>query len=232
MSDDGFVPYGPPFPYWLGPYTPARGNRSGFRVQSGHLVAWATSDDDHYLWRVEPTPGIVQLERVVREHWHGGRVLLLPNGLVIKPLAQDDERGRRVVIGQYTNRVKLNGPNRDVLDLTGLDYLRSGDEWPGPGTIGIECCIDSQGAISCKWYIPTEDGWESQRLEVSPANTSLEKGFRRVRPWATGGRVRVTGHGVVLTMRNTGYGWKAHYVGRIDPATWPNDTSWMQQGDT
>ena len=49
--------------------------------------------------------GAREIATVVRGTWGGGRVLLLPNGFVVKPLQNDDEVGRRVFIGNFVGHL-------------------------------------------------------------------------------------------------------------------------------
>ena len=222
-----FSPVPEPFPRWLGPYSPARGDDSGFRVRNGRLGTMVSDDDVKSTWEVERSPGVRRLEQVVSQHWQGGRVLILPNGLVIKPLQRDGEQGERVVIGVIHGPVIVEHPELGAFNFAAPDQVSPGDRWKGPTTTGIECVIDSAGGLSCSWSIPTPSGYDKASHEVSPADLSLARGFRKARPEEQSGRVRVTANGHVITNRQVPGGWQSCYVGRIDVGQWPFTSKWV-----
>lgn len=218
-----------PFRRWWGPFSPARGKRSGFRVNKGRLGVWVDDGDHRGFWSVQQTPGARALQKEVLEEWGGGRVLLLPNGLVVKPLQGDDERGRRVLVGQISGDVVLEIPGGTQFNMAQPSTLQPGSLWQGPTTTGLECVLQQDGSLSCKWYHPTELGRDKDTHVVNQAHAALAQGFRSARPGDTAGRVRVTAHGHVITNREArgGY-WETRYVGHVLPGNWPHLKEWIE----
>lgn len=228
MTDFSFVAQAAPFPRWLGPFSPARGIRSGFRVSGGQLGTWVTIDDERQFWPVVDGAGVRALTRVVRDHWRGGRILLLPNGYVVKPLQNDSDVGRRALVGRFEGAVRLERPDGGVFDFDRPGRLSAGDLWPGPTTTGVECTILSDGSLDGRWYHPTSQGREEIRLPLSPPDRRMASGFARARPGEVSARVRVTANGHVITNRQAADGsWASIYVGRIDIAAWPHQANWI-----
>src|SRR5688572_111880 len=111
MTALAFRPESAAFPRWMGPFSPARGSYSGFRVRDGRLGTWVADDDERAFWPVVVGPGARMLVQLVWEQWGGGRVLLLPNGFVVKPLQRDDHVGKRVLIGRVSGPIVLVRPD-------------------------------------------------------------------------------------------------------------------------
>lgn len=217
-----FIPEAKPFPRWLGPYSPARGSQCGLRVREGQLGACVHSADGSEFWTVRENASVLSLVDLVRRTWRGGRLLFLPTGHVIKPLQDEDERGKRVLVGRFRGRLVLVNPGGTDFDLaepgTGV-----GERWHGPSTIGLEAVIDGNGALTCTWYQPTGWGVDKERAHLRGPDANLATGFRRCRHGETGGRVRLTAHGHVTTNRQERNGdWTCRYVGWIDGRTWSN----------
>ena len=224
-----FGPASDPLPRWLGPFSPARGTRADFRVVGGRLGVWVEDDFEISFWTVGSSPGISALESFVTRRWGGGRVLLLPDGKVIKPLQEDDEVGIRVLCGRFAGPLILEKPDETTFDFSGPG--QAGGAWLGPRTTGLECTLSANGSLSCTWYHPTPSGRETHSYTVVPANPSLAIGFRKARPRETTGRVRVTASGLVLTNYQYFDGaWATRYVGRIDPSRWPSRPDWIGGG--
>ena len=91
MSGFTFHPMSQPFPQWLGPFSPARGTRSGFRFHREKLGTWVGNDSEMSFWPIIDCGGAREIAKLVRNKWGGGRVLFLPNGFAVKPLQNDDE---------------------------------------------------------------------------------------------------------------------------------------------
>ena len=220
-----FSPSKAPFPYWTGPYSPARGN-SGFRVKNGQLGAWVNTDEGRSFCVVLRTEGVRNLTEFVRDNWQGGRLLFLPSGLIVKPLREDQEAGRRVVVGRFEGAFKLD-TDSGVFDLSATDFT-PGEEWRGPGSVGLECIIKTDGSLVTTWQQPSDGGSEKYSEEILPANSDLMLGFKKARPHDSGGRVRITVCGHVITNRETRDGWRAFYVGRVDVDKFSNWERWIQ----
>jgi hypothetical protein len=203
MTSFRFEPERRPYPRWMGPFSPARGTRSGFRFHQGRLGTWVENDCDLSFWPVRDSDAAELLADVVRRQWGGGRVLLLPTGLVVKPLQGDYEVGRRVAIGRFRGSIVLQRPDGDAFDLDKPGHLQPGDPWPGPKTTGLECAIQSDGSLVCRWYHPTSLGYEVITKQLHGPDRRLASAFRGARPGNQGGRVRVTANGHVITNRQT-----------------------------
>ncbi len=221
-----------PFPQWLGPFSPARGNYSGFRFHDGRFGTWVEERDTRTFWAVADGRGERGIAKLVREEWGGGRVLFLPNGLVVKPLPGNEEVGRRVLIGQFSGTIVLEGPDGSRFNLSEPGRLRPGDPWPGPKTTGLECAIDPSGSLTCCWYHPTDWGRDTVSEQLRGPDRTLAAGFRKARPHDMGGRVRITAHGHVITNRQVGGAWAAYYVGHVDTNSWADWDPWIRRNDS
>lgn len=225
-----FTPENLPFPCWGGPYTPARGSYSGFRIRGGMLGAWVSSDDGQSFCEVKQSDGVKRLTDLVARHWAGGRLLFLPSGLVVKPLQNDEERGARVVIGRCEGSFPVRVGN-NWLDFRAPSLgIAAGSAWDGPGTIGLECSIKADGSLLTSWDAPTDFGAERNQHVISGPNNALLTGFRAARPSDEGGRVRVTVGGHVMTKKEMKHGWKTFYVGRIATDNLRNWDNWKRRG--
>ncbi|SPF49801.1 hypothetical protein SBDP1_830025 [Syntrophobacter sp. SbD1] len=230
MSQFIFQPIPRPFPLWMGPFSPARGMRSGFRFHQGRLGTWVTDDDCTGFWAVADGDGVRLLAKLVRDQWGGGRVLLLPNGFIVKPLQSDEEVGRRVLIGLFQGAIVLERPDRSKLDLSHPGAVRPGDPWPGPMTTGLECAIRQDGALACTWYHPTNWGRDEFSEMLRKPDRVLAASFRAARPRDTGGRVRITANGHIITNRQEANGaWAPFYVGHVDPQSWSGWDRWINK---
>jgi len=216
-----------PFPYWLGPYSPSRGKYFGFRIKNGQLGAWIKKDCERSFCFVKKTQGVSDLATLVQNNWYGGRILFLPGGLIVKPLQNEDESGRRVVVGRYAGGFEILTEN-GIVDLA-LGRYTSGSEWPGLGTIGLECVIDSTGALSTKWQRPSDYGQERYEERITSPNPTLIAGFKKARPYETSGRVRVTVCGHVTTNRKVQDDWKTFYIGKIELSSFAKWDHWIQR---
>jgi hypothetical protein len=223
-----FAPAPTPFPRWWGPFSPARGTTRGFRFHDGRLGTWVEDGDERAFWPVKRSTGVAALEKLVRATFNGGRVLLLPNGSVVKPLQSDAERGRRVYIGEYSGDVVLETPDGATFSLDNPSRLRPGDRWPGPTSTGLECKITPNGALECTWYHPAAHGRDEETHTMTGASAALAQGFRLARPGEQSGRVRVTARGHVITNRKVRGTWLCFYVGRINLNKWPHLDEWIE----
>lgn len=213
-------------PRWLGPYSPAWGTKAGFRVRNGRLKTSHVMRFGYEDWPVADCEGTRDLERYVVRHWDGGRVLILPDGKVIKPLQDDEEAGERVLIGVVRGTICLQDPD---FNLSSRGSLKGGDPWLGPTTTGLDCKLDDEGSLSCTWKRLAAWGYTAHSDCLLGPNPVLAIGFRRARPGVTSGRVRVTAHGIVITNRDDGDrtpNWR--FVGQIDPTTWPTKPGWIE----
>ncbi len=217
----------PPFHGWLGPFSPARGKYSGFRFHQGRLGTWVANEDLREFWPVMDSPGVRTLTALVLGTWHGGRVLLLPNGLVIKPL-QDAHVGLRVVIGRFEGPVVLECPGGGGFDMSQPGALAAGNVWPGPKTTGLECALEPDGSIQCEWYHPRTWGQEVVHEVLLSASPPRSAAFRAARPMDPGGRVRVTANGHMITNRQVPNGtWITLYIGHLATESWPHRKEWI-----
>lgn len=221
-----FVPEKAPFPYWLGPYSPARGN-TGFRIKNGELGAWINTDEGRSFCVAQNTDGVSNLTKLVKQHWQGGRLLFLPTGIIVKPLQNEDEAGLRVVVGRYEGGFKIK-TETGVIDLSTQEYS-PGSVWTGPSSVGLECTIKPDGSLQTSWQQPSDYGQEQYREKITGPDPSLMAGFKKARPHDSGGRVRVTVCGHAITNRETREGWKAFYVGKIKPSQFGKWDKWIQR---
>lgn len=233
MNTLAFQPLERPFPRWIGPFSPARGTRSGFRFHQGRLGTWVGDESGMRFWAVVDGHGARTIATLVRDEWGGGRVLFLPNGFVVKPLQTDDEVGRRVLIGRFQGAIVLERPGQSRFDLGQPGAVRPGNPWPGPTTTGLECAIHSDGSLVCSWYHPTQWGRDEASKQLRGPDRSLAAGFRAARPSAAGGRVLITGNGHIITNRQGRDGtWGSIYVGYVDPGSWAGWEHWIERRRT
>jgi hypothetical protein len=226
-----FEPLKKPFPRWMGPFSPARGFRSGFRFKDKQLGTYVSNDDDMAFWCATQTDGARKLGRLVLEEWRGGRVLLLANGLVIKPLQKDIEVGRRVIIGRLSGSLVLEQPSGHTFDMRNPGKLKAGDPWHGPKTTGLECAIQQNGSLNCTWYHPTKLGRDTITRTLRGPDAKLAASFGKARPGVMGGRVRLTVGGHLITNRLAGNTWQTLYVGHVEAATLLGDwKTWINGG--
>lgn len=217
-----------PFPRWMGPFSPARGNHSGFRFSGGRLGTWVDDDRGRNFWPVVESRGARALADLVLGTWQGGRVLFLPNGFVVKPLPGEEETGSRVLIGRCTGSIALERPDGTTFDLANPGAIEPGDLWPGPKTTGLECLIDERGGLSSTWYHPTRLGRDEVSEHLRGTDAALARGFRKARPGDSRGRVRITARGHVITNRQARDGaWATLYVGHIAPKAWNGWEQWI-----
>lgn len=230
MSVFAFKALEGPLPRWMGPFSPARGIRTGFRVREDRLGTWVEDSSDLCFWKVVETRGARELMVLVQTRWGGGRVLFLPNGFVIKPLQEDSEVGRRVLIGRVTGAMRLELPGDSRFDMSDPGPLRPGDPWPGPTTTGLECVITYDGSLSCTWHHPTQYGRDDVTHTLRASDSSLAAAFRTARPGESSGRIRITANGHVITNRQeVGNRRDSVYVGWIDPKSWPDWSNWISK---
>ncbi len=223
-----FTPEKPPFPYWVGPYSPARGTSSGFRIKDRHLGVWTTSGEGQTFCPVQETDGVTQLVQTVRSGWQGGRVLFLPGGYIVKPLQNEDEQGMRVFLGRFEGGLKIVNGNH-IVDLSKTSVFNPGQAWLGPNTIGLECNIKSDESLSTHWSQPTEYGYKKCYEKISGSCRELFSGFKEARPFDEGGRVRITVGGHVITNKKIGDDWCSFYVGRVNPSQFANWDRWIRR---
>lgn len=220
-----FNPGGLPFPRWVGPYTPARGKKAGFKVLQGRLGAWVEEGDASSFWTIRTSPGAAQLERLVCKHWRGGGLAILPDGSIVKP--DPDDGGVRHYLGQLEGDAVLLDPDGGEFCVTSPGRLAPGQVWPGPSGIGIECVLKADGSLETTWSSPAPFGTTSVSETVVSPNAALLAGFRAARPGQSSGRVRVVPGGHVITNRQVRGQWQCCYVGRIDVGQWLHDPNWI-----
>lgn len=225
-----FEPFLRPYARWMGPFSPARGTLSGFRFHHGRLGTWVQDTAGREFWSIPDGSGVRALQRLVLDEWGGGRVLFLPNGLVIKPLPGEEERGQRQVLGRFKGPILLEMPNQDLFDLAAPWESEPGSRWHGPRTIGLECVMHSDGSLHCKWYHPAKYGRDEEEHVLLGSSTVRASGFRACRPGQSSGRVRVTANGHIMTNRQKDDGtWVSLYVGWINPEAWGDWDHWIME---
>ncbi len=223
-----FTPRPHPFNRWWGPFSPSRGVHSGFRFLAGRLGTYVNTQHGRDFWTVRAGSGVAALEQLAVRRYGGGRVLLLANGLIIKPLQKDKEVGQRVLIGKFDGPVVLERPDGSTFDMHAIDGLSPGNIWNGPTTTGLEAVLNADGSVECFWYHPDELGQMTESEVLFPANAALAKTFQDVRRGDTAGRVRITANGHLITNRKIGWQhWECRYVGRVPVELWPHLEDWI-----
>lgn len=219
-----------PLPRWMGPFSSARGTNTGFRFHQDRLGTWVVSGSNMAFWPVVDCQGARDIAALVRRLWRGGRVLLLPNGFVVKPLQHDTDIGQRLLLGRFKGSIRLEREDRPAFDMSNPGALTPGDKWFGPATTGLECVIQSDGLLTCTWYHPTRLGRDEVSAPLSGPNRSLADGFRLARPGNAIGRVRVTANGHVITNRSDTNGdLIAVWVGKVDTGLFTGWDKWIER---
>lgn len=233
MSTFTFQPLSRPFPRWMGPFSPARGTRSGFRFHQKRLGTWVGDEGGMRFWPLVNGPAAQAIATLVRSEWGGGSVLFLPNGFVVKPQQTDSEVGQRALIGRFQGAIVLDSTKPPIFNLSRPGAARPGDPWPGPTTTGLECVIQANGSLACTWYHPTEWGRDEVTEQLRGPDRSLAAGFRAARYGTTAGRVRITANGHVITNRQERRGtWASIYVGYVNPGSWVGWERWIERRHT
>lgn len=231
MAGFVFRPRSGPFPEWSGPFTPSTGKRKGYRVLYHGFGAYVSNRYGSEFARVLECPGLEPLMHLVRRQWGGGRLLILPNGMVVKPHQdREDDRVNRSLLGSISGSIVLGLWNGSRLDLARLDHLTAGDRWPGPDGGHLSCKINPSGALRCTWYHPTTVGRDYVEHELRGADRALAEAFREARDGATAGRVQVCYGGYVITRGSSWAGTsECRYVGRIDPDDMGDWETWIKE---
>jgi hypothetical protein len=90
--------------------------------------------------------------------------------------------------------------------------------------------MQANGSLVCSWYHPTRFGRDEVSELLRAPDRALAAGFGAARPGATGGRVRITANGFIITNRQENNGsWVSILVGRIDPGSFSDWKSWIEK---
>jgi len=215
-----------PFPRWFGPYSAGHGRTSGFRIRGGLLRTIVRTPTGEQTWFAHQNDGVRRLQSLVVSRWGGGRVLLLPNGWVIKP--DQAGNGIRWAIGRFSGPLILQRPDGTWFNMAAPGALQPGMRWPGPDTTGLKCVLDITGTLRTKVTRPTTYCEEIVEITLVAGDAALARGLRAARPGDWSASVRVTENGHVITKRQDAGEWTSVYVGFVDPARWPHDEAWVE----
>ena len=159
------------FPYWKGPYSPARGVDTGIKVKDGEIGAWCYSSNNLEFFSFEQSPGSKELKKCVSKNFGGGgRIVILPNGFVIKPLA--DETGYRKLIGKIEGEIEIS-LDSGIFSFGPNVTLKSGSIWKGPYGGGLECKVLEDGSIMSSSKEPHELGKIEAEFQLTGANPTF-----------------------------------------------------------
>jgi len=208
-----FRPYQPPFHQWMGPYTPATGFTSGFRVLQNSLGCHEVDDSSQFFCTAEESPGVRYLIDHVRTHFGGGRVLFLPNGLVIKPCNRGYDVGRRVVIGEYSGDLRIF-TSEGFRNFSDEQIQNPGTRWYGPQTIGLAIILEPRGCGYIKWNLSNRYYDEEHREPFDWIGSQVVESYQRVK--GRTGRVRISVNGHAFTKVEEGTRWQTYYLGIAD----------------
>jgi hypothetical protein len=219
-----------PFKRWWGPYSPARGVTHGLRFREQRLGIIHRTAVGEEFWAVRENADVKALTQLILSEWRGGRLLFLPNGYIVKPLpGPDDERGKRVLVGRYKGDLVLESPSGRPLDLGRPWVSTPGEAWAGPDTMGLECVIEPNGGVKCKWYHPEELGRIDTPAQLFGADAMRHKAFCVAQPSKTSGRIHIFPSGHVIAKYELGHErWLARYVGKVDLRTLGDWSHWLE----
>lgn len=218
-----------PFDRWMGPYSAARGLRHGLRFHGGDLGVWVNGGSGSNFWTVLSNSSVERLSRTVLQTWGGGRLLLLPNGYIVKPLPGDDERGKRVIVGTFSGPLVLANDDEDEFEFSDPPNQKPGARWDGPSTLGLECVMETDGSVRCDWYHPNDYGRMSDNAVLAGPSTARARSFRAARPGESSGRVHFTPNGHITTnVQIRPDVWEARYVCYVDPEDLGDWSHWIE----
>ena len=230
------MPYPAPHPKWHGPYSVVPGRSSGLRVRRGAIEAQLWRNGYAETWVIDDSKGNRSLIATVQATYGGGRLLLLPNGAVIKPVASSSE-GERRLLGHWWGTLTLVSPLGQRICTTEANLLvhprggtprslRPGDPWPGPSTTGLRCRIDPSGALYAKTWHASRWGRTEVDASVSGTSRLLFTSYLLAGGHRSGGSVRLLEGGHVVMPSHDAGGGLARYVGYVPPSTLPTISDW------
>lgn len=236
MSGFQFTPYPAPYPHWHGPYAVVLGQSNGMRVRRGAIEAHLLRDGYRETWVIDESPGARSLVAVVQAAYGGGRLLLLPNGAVIKPVPGCSD-GERRLLGHWWGTLTLVSPLGQRICTTEANMLvqppngsprslRPGDPWPAPSTTGLRCRIDASGALFAKTWQASRWGRSEVEYPVTAPDRLLSLCYRMAGGHGSGGSVRLLEGGHVVMPNHSMDGGLARYVGYIPPSCLPSISDW------
>ena len=228
MSGFEYVGEKPPYRRWWGPYSAATGTTYGFRVREGKFGVWHRGDAGLEFWTAPETPAVLALIHDVQRAWRGGgRLLLLPNGYIVKPLQNDGDRNIRAFIGTFRGSLVVRGPRGECLNYSDPARVQPGEEWSWPNTTGLAAVMQEDGALRCSWVHPDDSGKLKTECLITGANAKLYAGFRLRRIESTG-RVHIHPGGHVTQNCDIGFGnWRCRYVGRLGLGKLDDWSGWV-----
>lgn len=230
------MPYPAPHPKWHGPYSVVPGRSNGLRVRRGAIEAQLWRNGYAETWVIDDSLGNRSLIATVQATYGGGRLLLLPNGAVIKPVASSSE-GERRLLGHWWGTLTLVSPLGQRICTTEANLLvhprggtprslRPGDPWPGPSTTGLRCRIDPSGALYAKTWHASRWGRTEVDASVSGTSRLLFTSYLLAGGHRSGGSVRLLEGGHVVMPSHDAGGGLARYVGYVPPSTLPTISDW------
>ena len=231
-----FTPLGFPYPLWHGPYAVVPGRSNGMRVRRGAIEAQLWRNGYCETWVIDDSPGARSLVALVQASYGGGRLLLLPNGAVIKPVPRSSE-GERRLLGHWWGSLTLVSPFGQRICTTEANVLaharsdsprsiRPGDPWPGPATTGLRCRLDPSGSLFARTWQASQWGRTEVEYPIAAANSLLSMCYRLAGGHGSGGSVRLLEGGHVVMPYHDTDGGMARYVGYVLPSSLPSISDW------
>jgi len=231
-----FTPNPNPHPLWHGPYSPVPGRSNGLRVRRGTAEALMRRGGYSETWAIEDSPGARALVESVYIAYGGGRLLLLPNGAVIKPTPWSNE-GERRLVGSWSGRFTLVSPSglrlctsdpKIMVKPVGTPrrLIRSGDDWPGPSSQGLRCRIDPSGALFARTWHASRWGRTEVDFPIAPGDVMRALSYRLAGGHTSGGSVRLLEGGHLVMPAHDADGGIARYVGYVPPSQLPSISAW------
>ena len=239
MVDFTFIPSASPHPLWHGPYSPVPGRSNGLRVRRGTAEALLHRGGYSETWVIENSPGARALVESVYIAYGGGRLLLLPNGAVIKPSPWSNE-GERRLVGSWSGRFTLVSPSglrlctsdpKIMVKPVGTPrrLIRSGDDWPGPSSQGLRCRIDPSGALFARTWHASHWGRTEVDFPIAPGDVMRALSYRLAGGHTSGGSVRLLEGGHLVMPTHDADGGLARYVGYVPPFQLPSISVWSNR---
>ena len=219
-----FIPVKFPIPYWSGPYSPAAGKMTGMRVRKGYAGAWCDTIVGLKFFHFEKSNGADSLSSLVKVNFNdGGRIVILPNGYVIKPENDKVKVGYQRLIGKIKGEITIPQIYENFV-LGPTSKFEAGSKWKGPHGGAIRCTIKDDGSIHTKWSVPNDKGASEYKKQLTGPNLTLLSQVESIeKKIGAKGRVYYWYGGHLTTADHQ------LYIGKVACNTLDANTDWFEE---
>ena len=218
-----FIPVKFPIPYWTGPYSPAAGVKTGTKVKFGYAGAWCDTKVGLKFRTFEKSEGADLLSKlVINEFNGGGRIVILPNGYVLKPENDDDAVGYQRLIGKIEGDI-IFPLIKENFKLGPAIEFELGSKWEGPLGGAVKCTVGDDGAIHTSWSVPCETGAKEYHKQLTEPNIALTGQINEIkRKYGDFGRIYYWYGGHLTTAKHE------RYIGKVNCNSLDSKTEWFE----